>query len=334
MTSPHKWPPVVLTLLLLPGATMPNPVQGGTIGRTDQGVDISASPGSRVTDPVPGTSVVAGRIADWFQGQPLEWFKVISGPFKGQYWYGAEQISFGVKIGQRIRQGMTIGKIAPSGTGTEFGWSTSTGETRAKATTGYTEGQVTPAGQQFKTQIIGAKGNAGQSSTLAQLWVQAGGSPKLANLMAAIALAESSGQTNATTQDANGTTDYGLWQINSSHGYDAARLVSDPLYNAQAAVAIEKSQGLGAWTTYNTGAYKKFLGQRGPKISYGGPNGGRVRPGPTGQSSQQVDKLLTTYESLVDTPRTAPPGTKSALQWWQAEFSSRLQAARAGEPVQ
>jgi murein DD-endopeptidase MepM/ murein hydrolase activator NlpD len=58
------------------------------------------------------------------------------------------------------------------------------------------------------------------------------------------------------------TGDYGDWQINhQAHPqYDTTRLLSDPLYNAQAAYAVS---GGGAnwspWTTYTSGAYQQFL---------------------------------------------------------------------------
>ena len=102
-------------------------------------------------------------------------------------------------------------------------------------------------------------------SQLEQLWQQAGGSAKLAPVMAAIALAESSGRTGAVDHDSNGSTDYGLWQINSVHGYNSKELLANPLYNAKAAVSIERSSGLGAWSTYTKGSYKKYL----PKGSSG-----------------------------------------------------------------
>lgn len=95
---------------------------------------------------------------------------------------------------------------------------------------------------------------------LEQLWLNAGGSADVQQTMAAIALAESSGRVNAVGgPNSNGTFDYGLWQINSVHGYNKTRLLSDPGYNAQCAVAIYNSQGLGAWSTYTSGAYKAHL---------------------------------------------------------------------------
>jgi hypothetical protein len=74
--------------------------------------------------------------------------------------------------------------------------------------------------------------------------------------MAAIALAESSGNPNAVNNDANGTQDRGLWQINSVHGFSNS---FDPGANAQQAVSVEQSQGLGAWSTYTGGEYKNYL---------------------------------------------------------------------------
>lgn len=101
--------------------------------------------------------------------------------------------------------------------------------------------------------------------TFAQLegfWDQAGGDPSLAPTMAAISEAESSGSDVIQKGQPYATTGWGLWQITPgdsepSIGVDNALL--NPLTNAQAAVAKEKSQGLGAWTTYTSGAYKQFM---------------------------------------------------------------------------
>lgn len=75
----------------------------------------------------------------------------------------------------------------------------------------------------------------------------------------AIALAESSGNTQATNYDTNGTVDLGLWQINSIHGYDSTKLLQ-PAYNAQAAYDIS-SGGVNwnPWSTYTNGRYLSFM---------------------------------------------------------------------------
>ena len=102
------------------------------------------------------------------------------------------------------------------------------------------------------------------------LWTNAGGSPALAPIMAAIALAESGGRSDAINRDSNGTTDTGLWQINSVHNL---KNLNDPAANAAAAVKIERTQGLKAWTTYSTGAYKKFLKGGVQPVTTGLPTG-------------------------------------------------------------
>lgn len=297
-----------------------NPEPGGTVGRTDQGVDVSAAPGTPVY--AIANETLVGIIQNWYQGQPLYWFKE-----KGTnaYNYVAEQFSSRLRIGQSVQQGQQIGDVAPSGTGIEYGFATASGKTLAQATTGYTEGQATPAGTSYRQQVFGGSGG-GQTSSLAQLWIQAGGSPALANTMAAIAMAESSGNIGATNQNTNGSTDRGLWQINSVHSqFDPNRLLTDPLYNARAAVAIEKSSGLGAWTTYTSGAYKQFLGKPDLVQGYGGtrPGGGDsgAVSGATGSGpNPAIPQQLDNYVKLRDMPRTAPkpPG---AFQWWLQSFT-------------
>jgi hypothetical protein len=94
-------------------------------------------------------------------------------------------------------------------------------------------------------------------SQLEGLWEQAGGSATLAPTMAAIALAESGG--NSAARNPSGAS--GLWQI---LGLPFAGNVFDPLTNAKMAVAKYKSQGLGAWVTYTSGADRKFLQGRSP----------------------------------------------------------------------
>ena len=86
-------------------------------------------------------------------------------------------------------------------------------------------------------------------SGLESLWEEAGGSSGTAFMAAEIAMAESGGNPNAVSP----TDDFGLWQINGSHGSEATL---DPLGNARAAVAISGGGGnWGPWTTYTTGAY-------------------------------------------------------------------------------
>lgn len=124
------------------------------------------------------------------------------------------------------------------------------------------------------------------------LWTQAGGSSTLAPLMAAIALAESSGDSNSKNTEPCGTGSYaeGLWQIcfplNSQYVPGGNPLV--PSANASAAVAIVKAQGLTAWTTYSSGAYKKYYNGAVPPsaVAGGGAAGGAAGAGATTTAAQ------------------------------------------------
>lgn len=92
---------------------------------------------------------------------------------------------------------------------------------------------------------------------LEYLWETAGGNPQVSPIAAAIAMAESEGNSGATDCDSNGSVDRGLWQINSVHG---SLSTYDPMSNARAAVSISNNgTNWGAWTTYSSGRYRQFL---------------------------------------------------------------------------
>lgn len=56
----------------------------------------------------------------------------------------------------------------------------------------------------------------------------------------------------------NGTYDYGLFQINSVHGY-SRNVLANPAKNTEIAFKIWQSQGYRAWAVYNNGSYLKFI---------------------------------------------------------------------------
>jgi hypothetical protein len=91
---------------------------------------------------------------------------------------------------------------------------------------------------------------------LEALWVKAGGKKALASTMAAIALAESGGNASSVNPEGPEHAE-GLWQIK---GQLVGGNIFNPEVNAANAVAKYNSQGLGAWVTYTSGAYKKYLG--------------------------------------------------------------------------
>lgn len=125
----------------------------------------------------------------------------------------------------------------------------------------------------------GATGQTGTRYTYAQLqglWIRAGGSKGMAALMAAIAMAESGGCSAAVNDTDNGgtQTSWGLWQISDgTHAEPAANILS-PSVNAQQAVAKYQDQGLGAWGTYTSGAYKAYMsGATTPDMNVPGAKG-------------------------------------------------------------
>lgn len=100
------------------------------------------------------------------------------------------------------------------------------------------------------------------ASQIGQFAIKAGfPANQLVNAIA-IALAESGGNIGATHKNTDGSTDRGLWQINSVHTqYNASKLLT-PLYNAQAAYGISGAgSNWNPWTTYTSGAYTQFLSQ-------------------------------------------------------------------------
>jgi len=61
-----------------------HPVPGGTLGREDMGLDISAKPGTPIR--AIGDSKVTGIYNNWYKGQPYIELEFLNGPKKGQSW--------------------------------------------------------------------------------------------------------------------------------------------------------------------------------------------------------------------------------------------------------
>jgi tape measure domain-containing protein len=111
--------------------------------------------------------------------------------------------------------------------------------------------------------------NAGQLKALA---LAAGFNDRDASIMAAIAMAESGGRSNAHNNNAaTGDNSYGLWQVNmlgrmgpqrrQAFGIGSNEALFDPAVNASAARKVFESQGFGAWSVFKSGAYRQFLPQ-------------------------------------------------------------------------
>jgi hypothetical protein len=143
-------------------ATYIDPLQYVSVWeRTDQGVDASMPVGAPILAPC--RIKVLAIEPDWYAGQPLVYFELLEGPDAGQVQYVAEQITSIAPAASILQQGQPVARFAASGTGIEYGWSTLNGVTLARATTGYEEGQVTPAGRSIRRWLNRLGANAGNS---------------------------------------------------------------------------------------------------------------------------------------------------------------------------
>jgi hypothetical protein len=129
-------------------------------GRTDQGVDAGMPVGAPILAPC--KIKVLAVIPNWFAGQPLVYFELLTGPDAGKVQYVAEQITDIAPVGI-LQQGQPIARFAPSGTDIEYGWAILNGQTLARATTGYVEGQITPAGRSMRVWLNSLGASAGPS---------------------------------------------------------------------------------------------------------------------------------------------------------------------------
>jgi hypothetical protein len=129
--------------------------------RTDQGVDANMPVGAPIL--APSAVKILAIEPNWYLGQPLVYFELLAGPDAGRVQYVAEEITSIARPGSILQQGQVVARYASSGTGIEYGWSTLNGITLAVATTGYGEGQVTPAGRSIRAWLNALGANAGPS---------------------------------------------------------------------------------------------------------------------------------------------------------------------------
>jgi hypothetical protein len=127
--------------------------------RTDQGVDAQLPVGAPIL--APGRVKILAIEPDWYAGQPLIYWELLDGPDAGKVQYVAEEITDLAQPGSILQQGQVIARYAASGTGIEFGWSTLNGITLAMATSGYEEGEETPAGKSMRAWLNSLGANAG-----------------------------------------------------------------------------------------------------------------------------------------------------------------------------
>jgi hypothetical protein len=143
-------------------ATYIDPLRYVTVWeRTDQGVDAQLPVGAPILAPC--EVKILDIEPDWYAGQPLVYFELLNGSDAGKVQYVAEEITKIAAPGSILAQGQVIARYAASGTAIEYGWSTINGITLAEATTGYEEGEITPAGRNMRDWLNSLGANAGPS---------------------------------------------------------------------------------------------------------------------------------------------------------------------------
>lgn len=169
---------------------------------------------------------------------------------------------------------------------------------------------VTPAAAQDSTPQQSVGRGKLTPKQIAQVARQAGIPEDKIPTMVAIAMAESSGNSEAHNPRYPDNS-FGLWQINmldepgyqlgaerrQKYGLSSNEELKDPLTNAKAALDILNSQGLSAWSVYTSGAYRDYLPDAQAAISSTPRTAGNLQlpdsnnsinvPMPAGQSQQQ-----------------------------------------------
>ncbi len=127
--------------------------------RTDQGVDANMPVGDPILAPC--RIKVLAIEPGWYLNQPLVYFELLEGPDAGRVQYVAEEITSIAPPGSFLDKGQVVARYAAVGTGIEYGWSTLNGITLARATSGYEEGQITPAGRWIRAWLNALGAGAG-----------------------------------------------------------------------------------------------------------------------------------------------------------------------------
>ncbi len=137
---------------------------------------------------------------------------------------------------------------------------------------------------------------------------------KQPDLMAAIAMAESSGETTVV----NSIGCVGLWQIHpihrQAHPTWTRAWLQNPVNNAIAAKAVYASQGLQAWEAYTNGAYKKYASGVVPAVDIPGPAGGFAEGDPDYQGETSPD-YAGEIKRLADSVGTVAEGIGKGAVW-------------------
>jgi cell wall-associated NlpC family hydrolase len=134
------------------------------------------------------------------------------------------------------------------------------------------------------------------AAQIAQLVKQAGFPQEVHVTMVAIALAESGGRVEVISPfNSNGSKDYGLFQINSVHGYSGRDLTADAAFNTRCAKAIYDRQGLRAWSVYNNGKYQAHMNAARQGVAQAAGVTGNASVPSSGTVDQDTSRPAVTY---------------------------------------
>jgi hypothetical protein len=141
-----------------------NPLANASVRaeRIDQGVDYAGSGTIGALGPAVVTQVVPSG-SGWEGGGYVE-YKLTAGPYAGRYVYAAEGMTPTVSVGQTLSAGQPVATIVPgSSTGVEMGFASGVGESSyaSQYGGGYSEGQLTAAGQAFSNLVASLGAPAG-----------------------------------------------------------------------------------------------------------------------------------------------------------------------------
>ena len=137
----------------------------------------------------------------------------------------------------------------------------------------------------------------GEYAFIVDAAVAAGFTGRSLTIAVAVALAESGGRRRATNHNSNGSTDYGLWQINSVHtanGFEPGKAF-DPEYNARWAWKVSSAgTDWSPWVAYTSGAYEEHMDEarRAIRVDRTGGEGG----------GQQIENIIDTIRSQIGDP--------------------------------
>jgi len=196
--------------------------------------------------------------------------------------------------------------------------------------TGQTQTQTpsAPSGQSSSGQPSqpAPKGRTLSTAQLVALAKQAGFNEKNAVIAAAVAKAESGGDSSNDTIKSGlyartGETSYGLWQINMTGALGPERIkqlglssykdLYDPVTNARAAFKLSGGSNWSPWSAYNNGKHLPFLAEA-QKAAQQGTSQAQVSSSPRSNTSQQITQerqpqpILVPMSPNQSTPQPPP----------------------------